>query len=233
VASDARVEIPAGAFGNREAWVVSSELVRPAALGLAALVAAALAGLVFLYHQQERVIRWVRVGPGRLSTPLTERAARILAGFAEGLHVFRSRSDLGRSLFWSLATWGADVASLAAMLVAFDVTFPWYAPFLMLALIGVAVAVPVTPGVVGQFHLPAVAGLLLAAPSVAPAEAKAVAIVDHLSTLVPIAVLGLHALARERISLGDVMRRSARESRTLHEDARRAQLTQGTGDPAR
>jgi uncharacterized membrane protein YbhN (UPF0104 family) len=233
VASNARVEIPAGAFGNRDAWVVSSELVRPAAVGLALLVGAALAGLVFLYQQQDRVIRWVHVALGRLSAPLAERTERILTGFAEGLHVFRSRSDLGRSLLWSLGTWGADVASLAATLVAFDVAFPWHAPFLMLALIGVAVAVPVTPGVVGQFHLPAVAGLLLAAPSVAPAEAKAVAIVDHLATLVPIAVLGLHALAREQIGLGDLLRRSAREDRALHEGARGAQRARGAGDPAR
>jgi heme exporter protein D len=56
--------------------------------------------------------------------------------------------------------------------------------------------------------------------------------VDHLSTLVPIAVLGFHALARERIALGDVMRRSAHEDRALHE-GRGAPRARGTGDAAR
>jgi uncharacterized membrane protein YbhN (UPF0104 family)/formylglycine-generating enzyme required for sulfatase activity len=209
LARDVDATFPAGALGNAEPFTIPSALLRPVAWSLAIGVLAASLGLVLLYAQRDRAPRLV----GRLSAPLSEvlaqRLAALLESFAEGLHVFRSAGDLGRAVLWSLASWGADVAAAAAVLVAFDVVFPWYTPFVILSFVGVAIVVPVTPGTIGQFHLAAAAGLLLAAPEVAPARAKAVAIVDHLSILAPITALGLYCLFRERIGLVDAVRRSA------------------------
>jgi uncharacterized membrane protein YbhN (UPF0104 family) len=208
LAAEARVELPVGSFGNTEPIRLSASLVRPAAWGVVAAVGIAGLGLVVLYAQRDRVLKAVRRGLGFLPAALLGRIEALLVGFADGLHVFRSRSDLLRAILWSFATWAADVASLAAVLVASDVSAPWTTPFLMLGLIAVAIAVPITPGTVGQFHLPAVAGLLLAAPDVDPARAKAVAIVDHASTLVPIAALGIFSLVRERLGWTEVIRGS-------------------------
>ena len=210
---DADVEFPAGSFGNPEAFVVSSQWVRPVAWTLAAAVLASMLLLVGLHARRDAVLSRVRAVLARLSAGMAERVVRLLASFAEGLRVFHSRGDLARAILWSLASWGADLASLSAIFVAFDLDFPWYAPWVVLSFVAVAILVPVTPGTVGQFHLPAVAGLLLSAPDVDPARAKAVAIVDHLWMLVPITALGLYCLVRERLGLAEVVRRSmGRES---------------------
>jgi hypothetical protein len=56
------------------------------------------------------------------------------------------------------------------------------------------------PGVIGQYHLAFVVGLLIAIPSMTLDETKAVAIVAHVLTLIPIAILGIFCLVREKIS---------------------------------
>ena len=56
------------------------------------------------------------------------------------------------------------------------------------------------PGVIGQYHLAFVAGLLITIPSMTLNETKAVAIVAHVLTLVPIAILGIFCLVREKMS---------------------------------
>jgi len=208
LARDIDVELPPGSFGNSEAFVVSSGLVRPVAWTLAIAVLACVLLLVGLYVRRDQVLRPVRAVLAPASSALAERVAYLLASFSEGLHVFRSRGDLARAILWSLLGWGADLVGLAAIFVAFDLDFPWYAPCVTLAFVAVAILVPLTPGTVGQFHLPAVAGLLLSAPDVEPARAKAVAIVDHLSMLVPVTALGLYCLLRERLGLLEVVRRS-------------------------
>ena len=208
---DRDVAFAPGTFGNAEPLVVSSALLRPAGLALAGLVLALLAGLVALYVWREPMVRAVRAVFAPLSARLARRAASLLEGFAEGMHIFRSGWDLARALLWSLVTWVVDLTALAAILAAFGVDFPWHAPFLVLALIAAAIAIPVAPGVVGQYHLPAVAGLLMAVPELSPDRAKAVAIVGHLSTLAPIAGLGLWCLWRERLGLSDVLRRARAE----------------------
>jgi uncharacterized protein (TIRG00374 family) len=208
LAGDVDVELPPGSFGNREALVVSSRLVQPVAWTLAGAVLAGALLLVVLYVRREPVLRVLRAALAPVSSGLAERIAHLLGSFAEGLHVFRSRRDLARAIAWSLLGWGADLAGLAAIFLAFGLEFPWYAPCVTLSFVAVALLVPLTPGTVGQFHLPAVAGLLLAAPDVEPARAKAVAIVDHLSTLVPVIALGLYCLLRERLGLLEVVRRS-------------------------
>jgi uncharacterized protein (TIRG00374 family) len=199
--NEADVTLPAFSFGNPEPVSISGALVRPAGRLLALSILVFSLALVLLYRHQEPILRVCRRTLARFSDRLAEAFTHLLAGFAEGLHVFRSRADLARSIAWSLVSWGADVASLAVLLAAFQLETPWNTAFVMLSLIAVAILVPLTPGVVGQFHLFAVAGLLLAAPDVPPARAKAVAVVDHLSTLLAIGVLGVYAMARERLSV--------------------------------
>ncbi len=209
MARDVDATFPAGALGNAEPFTISSSLLRPVAWSLAIGVFAAALGLVLLHVRRDRALRVVRALLVPLSRVLATKTTALLASFAEGLRVFHARTDLARAVLWSLASWGADVAAVAAVLAAFDVVSPWYTPFVILSFVAVAILVPVTPGSIGQFHLAAAAGLMLASPEVAPARAKAVAIVDHLSILAPITALGLYCLFRERIGLVAAVRRSA------------------------
>jgi hypothetical protein len=208
LARDESTTFPAGTLGNLEPFTVSTAIVRVAGWSLATAVVAAALGLALLYARRDHALRIARRLLAPLSPALAEKAAALLGRFAEGLHVFRSGPDLARAIAWSLASWGIDVGAAAAVLAAFDLTFPWYTPFVMLSFVAVAILVPLTPGTVGQFHVPAVVALLLCLPELSPSRAKAVAIVEHLATLVPITALGLYCLVRERIGLLDAVRRS-------------------------
>lgn len=209
LAADAGVELPPHAVGNPEAISVSVSLIRAAGWAIGVGVVVALVLLASLYAQRELVIRWTRLALGWLPPALVTRLVAILESFAEGLAVFRSRADLARATFWSLATWLANVVAVAMILEAFSVDYPWHAPFLILAMAAAFIAVPVTPGVVGQFHLPVVVGLLMASPGTAVPMAKAVAIVVHLSVLLPLAALGIYCLFLERVGLLDVVRQTS------------------------
>lgn len=215
---DRDVEIAAGAFGNPAPFVVSSAVVRPAATTVLGVLIVAALGLVVLHRRQSLVLRLTRAAFGWLSTGLAERLAGILNGFADGLHVFRSGRDLARAVSWSLATWGGGVLSLATIMLAFGLPSPWAASLLAVTLIAVSISVPLAPAAVGQYHLPVVAAVLLSYPGLEPARAKAVAVVAHLSAMVPIAGLGLYCLKRESLGLLRVIRRG----RGAGQDARRS-----------
>ena len=198
----ADVEFPAGAFGNREALIVTSELIRPAATSLTLALGLLVAALALVYAGRTTVQRLLGRMAAVVSARFATRVESLFEHFVAGMHVFRSAADLARSALFSLLTWGAVALSLSALLRAFRLDLPWFTPFLMLAILAVFTSVTVTPGLVGQYHLPVVASLLMIDPRMDADEARAVAIVAHLVAVLPIAALGAFAMVRERLSLG-------------------------------
>lgn len=203
--SEADIEFAAGAFGNSEPFVVSSSLIQPVAVSLVGALFIVIGILVFLYFQQDIVLRFL----DRVLKPVSARASAWLRAmflnFAAGMHIFRSGMQMTKSVLFSLITWGLVALSLAALFEAFHLEFPWYGPFLMLAILGVFTAVTITPGMVGQYHVPVVASLLMILPGMDVNEAKAVAIVAHLLALLPPVVLGVYSMMNERLHIRDLI----------------------------
>jgi uncharacterized protein (TIRG00374 family) len=203
--SDRDIEFAAGAFGNYEPFVVSSSLIQPVAVSLTAALFIVIIIMVFLYFRQEFVLRFL----SRVLEPVSSRVAASLCemflNFAAGMHIFRSGMQMTKSVLLSLITWGLVALSLAAVLKAFHLEFPWYGPFLMLAILGVFTAVTVTPGMVGQYHVPVVASLLMILPGMNVNEAKAVAIVAHLLAILPPVVLGVYCMLSEQLHIHDLI----------------------------
>ena len=98
----------------------------------------------------------------------------------------------------------AGVFSLAIILYAFGIDFPWYCPFLVIASIAAFITVPIAPGMIGQYHLGVVAGLVIALPNIDLNQAKAVAIVTHALSLLPIGLMGVFCLLRESVAIDDL-----------------------------
>ena len=97
---------------------------------------------------------------------------------------------------------------------------PLSTPWVMLVLIAISVSVPVSPGLVGQYHVAVVAALLVTIPLIDATEAKAVALVSHISALIPITVLGMVCLHLEGRSVREVVRSSEASQRAALEEAR-------------
>jgi uncharacterized protein (TIRG00374 family) len=142
--------------------------------------------------------------PKALSTTALDWMRR----FQEGLGALRGGIHLVWILLYSLLIWlVASTIPVIAGFVALDINFPsaWEeiaAAWAMLAAIGVAVALPSTPGFIGPFHLAAKVALLRF--HVAPETAVACGTVIHAVMWVTITGLGLLVLRLRRTSLEEV-----------------------------
>ena len=207
------IVIPAETFGRdihfAADYVLWAELVM--VVGLIATVSA----LVVLYVKQDLMLQMSDRCVGVVSGRLAARVHTILRDFAEGLHIFRSASDMAKSVFFSLVTWALFCLIAQAALAAFGIKGPWYTVFVLQVFVAVCVSVPGAPGFVGQFHVPIVVALVMVIDGMDPSRAKAVAIVTHLVNLIPVYVVGVFCLFWEKMGLAELSRESARAEQEL------------------
>lgn len=189
---------------------IPKNIVQAGAYGTALFLGIVVAVLVLVYTQHGLAMRMSDRCVGLVSERAAQRVRTMIGHFAQGLHVFRSAGDMGKSLFFSLVTWGWFLAGSACMLAAFGFRWPWYTPFLMQSLIAVIISVPGAPGFVGQFHVALVVSLVMAVPNVDLATAKAFAIITHLAHVVPVALAGVYCLFLEKLSFVELARNSTR-----------------------
>jgi len=193
------MSIPAETFSTDGPVVLPGRDVTIAEYVAIFVLVAVVGALVLLYVSKALALRISDRVAGMISEKLAAKLHDALEHFADGLHIFRCPTDMAKSIVFSLLTWGCFVASGWASLWAFHMQFPWYAPFVMQALLAVAVSVPGAPGFVGQFHIPIVLSIVTLVPDATPDEAKAVAIVVHLINLFWVALIGVYCLFREQM----------------------------------
>jgi glycosyltransferase 2 family protein len=184
------VELPASAATES----VTRAATTAGILCLLALLAACL--VVFLPLWAERVIR--RIVP---STALAERLVALIEGLRHGLAVLGSPSRLAAVCLWSIGIWLVNAASFYAAFLAFDLPVGFSGALLLQGLLVFGIAVPSTPGYVGVFEAVIQAVLLLY--GVSDSRGAAYALVYHMTTFVPITLLGLYSLLHTRIGLGE------------------------------
>jgi uncharacterized protein (TIRG00374 family) len=172
------------------------------AAGFAAAAAAVVGlGALFMFAgHPERVGQWV----DRFSRWLPPRAASAVGAFArkfaEGLAVMRRPQALIISLAWSLALWISICLGIWLVSHAFGLTVPFAGAFLVVMYLVVGVAAP-TPGGAGGFHV--MYKLAVMRYFGADADvAAATAILLHLVSFVPVAVLGLLFMWQDGLTLG-------------------------------
>jgi uncharacterized membrane protein YbhN (UPF0104 family) len=200
------ITVPGEYLGVQGDLTIPLLAVRTGAVMLGSMVGVGLIGLIVLYARRRWLVGLLHQIVHPFSPSLAQVACRFFDEFGEGLHVFRSARDLAATLFWAAVTWVLMVLTVEFVLLAFHLPHPWYASSLMTALVATLLMVNVAPGFVGQFHLAIIAAIVLTSPETSPAEAKAVAIVAHLCALYPTIILGVWALSREHLRLGELLR---------------------------
>ena len=141
--------------------------------------------------------------PARIAGPVNHLAH----GLVEGLGVLKSPSRFATVLGWSLVQWLVNAASFALCFRAFGLSVPPEGSFLLQGILGFGVAIPSSPGFAGVFEKATQFTLVLY--HVDASRALAYALAYHASTFIPITLLGLHALSRTRLHLGDLRGASA------------------------
>lgn len=222
------IEIPGELFRSDSPILVPASAYQTGAIGAAVFLLGIVTIFVLLYISKDMVLRISDGIFAFLSRRISFFAAgasvclklgkwthHMLAQFAEGFEVFRSVSDMGKSIAFNLATWACFVAMLQCMLFAFGIDAPWYTVFVMQAALAIAISVPGTPGFVGQFQVPLVAGLKLVHPAVSYDDALALAILSHVINAGLVIVVGLVCLQLEGLHLVQLSEEGARKKQAL------------------
>jgi uncharacterized protein (TIRG00374 family) len=133
----------------------------------------------------------------------SERFANRLIGMIEGvrlgLGVLRSPARVLAVVAWSFAVWGMSVLSFYTAFAAFGIEVDLAGALVMQGIIMFGIALPSTPGYVGAFELPIIA--VLALHGVDKGLAAAYALTYHVTTFLPITLLGAWSVARTNLAL--------------------------------
>jgi len=163
-------------------------------LGLGAL-AAALALMVWTGPARAAITRMVP------HQGIAERLLRILDGVRAGFVALRSPALLAAVALWSGIVWGVNALSFGLLLPAFGIEGSVSMMLVLQAAIVFGVALPSTPGYIGAFEAAIV--LTLGLYGVPQDTAFAYAITYHVTTFIPITLLGFYSLARTPVRWRD------------------------------
>jgi uncharacterized protein (TIRG00374 family) len=137
----------------------------------------------------ERLVR--RVLP---STRLADRIVSLIEGVRQGLVVLRTPGRLAGVVLWSLILWLVNALAFYIGFGAFDIPVSYYGALLLQGLLILGISIPSTPGFFGPFEAVIVA--VLALYGVPNDVAFSYAISFHLTSFVPITLLGLWSMTR-------------------------------------
>jgi glycosyltransferase 2 family protein len=137
----------------------------------------------------ERLVR--RLLP---SARLADRLVYMIEGIRQGLAILRSPARLAEVIVWSLVLWLANAWAFYLGFTAFNIPVSYSGALLMQGLLVLGISVPSTPGFFGPFEAVIVA--VLALYGIPGSLAFSYAIAFHVTTLVPITLLGLWSLTR-------------------------------------
>lgn len=169
-------------------------------VGVAAVAGLALAGAVVAFPRAaEATVRKVIPFKG-----LADRLVTIIEGIRQGLSALQSPVRILGVVLWSLAVWGLSALSFYVMFAAFGIEVSFAGALLMQSLIMFGIAVPSTPGYVGVFEAPIIA--VLGLYHVDASLAATYAFTYHITTFIPITLLGAWSVARTNIGLRDLRR---------------------------
>jgi uncharacterized protein (TIRG00374 family) len=152
---------------------------------------ALLGGLLVLAlpRQAERLVRRLIPRP-----QLADRIVSVIEGVGEGLAVLHSPGRLIMVLFWSLVLWNVNALAFYVAFGAFGIAVSYWGALLVQGLLVLGISVPSTPGFFGVFEAVVVAALALF--DIPRDLAFSYAISYHLTSFVPITLLGLWSLTR-------------------------------------
>jgi uncharacterized protein (TIRG00374 family) len=190
--------------------VIGHTSVSGLATGAAAIFGVVLVVAVLVVH---RPAPWLgvlrRATHAILPTGIADRITHIAEGLVAGLAVLKSPARFAAVVLWSVVLWVVNAAAFAVCFRAFGLAVPVEGAFLLQGIIGFGVALPSSPGFVGVFE--AATRLTLAIYGVDATRAVSYAVAYHVSTFLPITLLGFHSLSQTRLHLTELRRVAERE----------------------
>lgn len=138
---------------------------------------------------------------------LADKLIALVEGIRQGLSSLNSPVRLAGIVFWSLAVWGVNSLSFYFMLPAYGINVDYPGVLVMQGLIMFGVAVPAAPGYAGTFELPIV--LVLGLYGIPASLALTYALTYHVTTFLPITLLGAWSVIRTGLGLRNIRSEAA------------------------
>ena len=151
-----------------------------------------------------------RIAGALLPARFAAKVRSLADGLVAGLAVLKSPGRFAAVIGWSLALWLVNAAAFALCFRAFHFPVPAEGALLLQGLIGFGVAIPAAPGFWGVFEY--ATRLTLQFYGIGATLALAYAFAFHLAGFIPITLLGLDALSRAHLHLGDLRGAAARST---------------------
>jgi uncharacterized protein (TIRG00374 family) len=174
--------------------------VARAAAGAAALCVLLLLAAVLVLVRPlwaERAIRVLVPAPR-----LAERLVGIVEGVRQGLSSLRSPRRLGAAAAWSVIHWLVNGAAFWIAFRAFGIPVGYSGALILQGVLIFGIAVPQAPGFVGVFE--ASIRAVLALYGIDESLALAYAATYHVTTFIPIILLGVASLLRTSLGFGEL-----------------------------
>jgi glycosyltransferase 2 family protein len=156
-------------------------------------------------RRRDRLHRWLAAATHLLPSRLAQPVLHVLDGLLDGMTALSRPRDAALALLCTLALWMNGVLSIEILLAAFRIDLPLGAAAFTSVAIALTVVLPQAPGFVGVFHVAIEKTLVLWGLDTAPA--KGFAMVFWGISFLPVTCLGLLALWREGLSIGDLLAR--------------------------
>ncbi len=143
-----------------------------------------------------------RITQRLLPARIAERLNHFAEGMVAGLAVLKSPGRLAGVLVWSFVLWITNAVAFAICFRAFGIDGPLEAALVLQAVIGFGVAIPSSPSGLGVFEAATLVTLQLY--GVDSSLAVSYALTYHLTTFLPITLLGLWSLSRLHLHLREL-----------------------------
>lgn len=161
---------------------------------------------VLFYFNRNAAVGVIKFTVGRFSKRGAVKTINFVDKFIHGFSCFRSPSDLLKAFFYSAGVWFLIACSFYFVNLGFEfsTSLPVYAPFLLLAIENIAVAVPSSPGFIGTMEFGIIGGLKIIRPSLSRHEGLSYAVVVHVVQLLPAVLLGFYYLWTQHLTIADL-----------------------------
>ncbi len=163
---------------------------------------------VLFYFKRETATSIVKFVFAPFSKRLAVKIVRSLDKFIHGFSCFRSPADLGKAFLYSCAIWLLVALSYYFVNLGFEFTssLPLYAPFLLVAIVSLAISIPSSPGFIGTMELGVLAALHIIEPALTRNEGLSYAIVVHVVQVLPAVGIGLFYLWTEHLTIAELVK---------------------------
>lgn len=154
--------------------------------------------MIFAIIGRETALKFFNRFLGKLPEKYTKTVGRLIHQFIDGFSVFRNGKLLLRVGFLSVTIWVINAVAIYFMFLSFGFTLPMEAPFVLMIILMIGIAIPTAPGFIGNWHFFCILGLSLY--GIPKSEAFTFAVVYHAVSIGFVILLGLIFLPLNRFS---------------------------------